>query len=41
MNNKSKIKEIKVTNKNSEFIRLQTSFNKRWNIEEKKKIKIN
>lgn len=39
MNNKSKIKEIKVTNKNSEFIRLQTSFNKRWNIEEKKENK--
>ena len=33
MNDKSKkIKEIKVTNKNSEYLKLKESFNKRWNI---------
>lgn len=34
MNDKLKIKEIKVTNTNSEFIRLKDGFNKRWNIQD-------
>lgn len=33
MNDKSKkIREIKVTNKNSEYLKIKESFNKRWNI---------
>lgn len=34
MSDKLKIKEIKITNKNSEFIRLKDGFNKRWNVQD-------